>query len=93
MQKASIQLAQQLSSYNNIEACESVLTNFSADTNAIVWVEDENGNIVSTDNDKEENTEETVSGDTAITFDDNISSENLTTLNNLCSNEPPVRQA
>ena len=82
MQKASIQLAQQLSSYNNIEACESVLTNFSADTNAIVWVEDENGNIVSTDNDKEENTEETVSGDTAITFDDNISSENLTTFSN-----------
>lgn len=90
MQKASIQLAQQLSSYNNIEACESVLTNFSADTNAIVWVEDENGNIVSTDNDKEENTEETVSGDTAITFDDNISSENLTTFSNKETNYYPI---
>ena len=74
MQKASIQLAQKLSSYNNIEACESVITNFSADTSAIVWVEDENGNIVSSDNDKKEKTEETVSSDTTITFDDNISS-------------------
>ena len=80
MQKASIQLAQQLSSYNSIETCESVLTKFSADTNAIIWIEDENGNIVSPD--KQENIAETVSSDTAISFDDNMSSENLTTFSN-----------
>ena len=90
MQKASIQLAQKLSSYNNIEACESVITNFSADTSAIVWVEDENGNIVSSDNDKKEKTEETVSSDTTITFDDNISSENITTLSNKETNYYPI---
>lgn len=90
MQKASIQLAQKLSSYNNIEACESVITNFSADTSAIVWVEDENGNIVSSDSDKKEKTEETVSSDTTITFDDNISSENITTLSNKETNYYPI---
>lgn len=88
MQKASIQLTQQLSSYNNIEACESALTNFSADTNAIVWVEDENGNIVPSD--KQENTEETVYGDTTITFDDNIPSENPTTFSNRETNYYPI---
>lgn len=88
MQKASIQLAQQLSSYNSIETCESVLTKFSADTNAIIWIEDENGNIVSPD--KQENIAETVSSDTAITFDDNMSSENLTTFSNKETNYYPI---
>ena len=55
-------------SYNNLSDCEEALSDFSKETNAVFWVEDQNGSVVYPAGTSTET--EIISGDTAITFDD-----------------------
>ena len=66
---AAIQLVDQLTVYNSFSDCEVALSEFSKETNAVFWVEDQNGSVIYP---AEISTEtEIISGDTAITFDEN----------------------
>ena len=65
---AAIQLADQLTAYDNLSDCGDALSAFSKETNTVFWVEDQNGNLVYPAGASTET--ETISGDTAITFDE-----------------------
>ena len=43
---AAIQLVDQLAAYDNLSDCGEALSDFSKETNAIFWVEDQNGSVV-----------------------------------------------
>lgn len=61
-------LAEQVANYNKLSECENLLKDFSEETNASFWLEDEYGNQVYPKKDFTET--ETFAGDTAITFDE-----------------------
>ena len=65
---AAIQLVDQLAAYDNISDCGEALSDFSQKSNAVFWVEDQNGSVVYPAGASTET--EIISGDTAITFDD-----------------------
>lgn len=65
---AAIQLVEQLTDYNNLSECGDALSAFSKETNAVFWVEDQNGSVVYPIGTSTET--EVISGDTAITFDE-----------------------
>lgn len=65
---AAIQLVDQLAAYDNLSDCWEVLSAFSKETNAVFWVEDQNGSVVYPVGTSTET--EIISGDTAITFDE-----------------------
>lgn len=68
IEKKAMLLVEQLADYNKLSECENVLKDFSEETNAVFWLEDEYGNQVYP---KEDSTEyETFAGDVAITFDE-----------------------
>lgn len=64
---AAIQLVDQLAAYDNFSDCGEALSAFSKETNAVFWVEDQNGSVVYPTGTSSET--EITSGDTAITFD------------------------
>lgn len=66
---AAIQLVDQLTVYNSFSDCEVALSEFSKETNAVFWVEDQNGSVIYPAGISTET--EIISGDTAITFDEN----------------------
>ena len=43
---AAIQLVDQLTAYNSFSDCEVTLSEFSKETNAVFWVEDQNGSVI-----------------------------------------------
>lgn len=65
---AAIQLVEQLTDYNNLSECEDALSAFSKETNAVFWVEDQNGSVVYPMGTSTET--EVISRDTSITFDE-----------------------
>ena len=65
---AAIQLVDQLTAYNSFSDCEVALSEFSKETNAVFWVEDQNGSVIYPAGISTET--EIISGDTAITFDE-----------------------
>lgn len=65
---AAIQLVDQLTVYNSFSDCEVALSEFSKETNAVFWVEDQNGSVIYPAGISTET--EIISGDTAITFDE-----------------------
>ena len=65
---AAIQLIDQLAAYDNLSDCGEALSAFSKETNAVFWVEDQNGSVVYPAGTSTET--EITSGDTAITFDE-----------------------
>lgn len=65
---AAIQLVDQLAAYDNLSDCGEALSDFSKETNAIFWVGDQNGSVVYPAGTSTET--EIISGDTAITFDE-----------------------
>ena len=65
---AAIQLVDQLAAYDNLSDCGEALSDFSKETNAIFWVEDQNGSVIYPAGTSTET--EIISGDTAITFDE-----------------------
>lgn len=66
---AAIELVDQLTVYNSFSDCEVALSEFSKETNAVFWVEDQNGSVIYPAGISTET--EIISGDTAITFDEN----------------------
>lgn len=65
---AAIQLVDQLTVYNSFSDCEVALSEFSKETNAVFWVEDQNGSVIYPAGISTET--EIISGDTAIIFDE-----------------------
>lgn len=65
---AAIELVDQLTVYNSFSDCEVALSEFSKETNAVFWVEDQNGSVIYPAGISTET--EIISGDTAITFDE-----------------------
>lgn len=65
---AAIQLVEQLTDYKNLSECADALSAFSKETNAVFWVEDQNGSVVYPMGTSTET--EVTSGDAAITFDE-----------------------
>jgi len=61
-------LAEQIANYNKLSECENLLKDFSEETNASFWLEDEYGNQVYPKKDSTET--ETFAGVTALTFDE-----------------------
>lgn len=66
-EKAAMQLAEQMTDFDNIDDCEDELTDFSAETNATFWIEDSNGYIIYPNEASPETS--TVSADQIVTFD------------------------
>ena len=63
---AAIELVDQLTVYNSFSDCEVALSEFSKETNAVFWVEDQNGSVIYPAGISTET--EIISGDTAITL-------------------------
>ena len=70
-EKAAMHLVEQMKSFDNISDCENDVSNFSKETNASFWIEDNNGRMIYPDEASMETS--TTSADYTVTFDEDES--------------------